>query len=342
MLEKLLSARFLDEDDSITNSPGEEPTATTAAAQNSGSSPQPLPQPGVIRRRTTLAEAGVGTENLNDENLRFLRRALGSNVLAHEEKWVDLVTAFSVVVVIIKLAATTLPWDVRVPAAFMLAGWCSVQLLLYLFHLEELEESAMIPIARAARRHKADMGNRWVGIALSGLAAPAVGYLGYNSVPTGDWDNIRDSSSLTSFASDILIISFVGPVGLCAALLLPSVVVALLIFFGLNTCVSQNRALAAAFLAVFGLPFATLGLIITYPWANDWWIAASKFIVGASVALFLWLQLMIRTRYISESQGLSGGVVLFNNLVTLVVLSLMLSSYDPTGTYKPGYLDVLG
>lgn len=164
-LKKLFSACFLDEDIHPATLPRESSATATATGHDSEQSSQP--QPGVIRRRTTLAEACIGTENLDDENLRLLRKALGSNVLAHEEKWVDLVTAFSVIAITVKLAVTTLPWNMYVPAVFMLAGWFFVWLLLYLFHLEEVEESAMIPIVKEAQQHEADMGNRWVIIAIT-------------------------------------------------------------------------------------------------------------------------------------------------------------------------------
>ncbi|KAM7187508.1 hypothetical protein V8F20_010957 [Naviculisporaceae sp. PSN 640] len=112
------------------------------------------PQLGVLRRRTSQLEADSNVTTHGQDRLADLRKVLGSNVLAHKEKWVNLVTSFSVLGVAIKLAATTLPWTVRVPAAFFLAGWSSVQFLLYLFHLGELDESSAETVLKTIRLHR--------------------------------------------------------------------------------------------------------------------------------------------------------------------------------------------
>ncbi|KAK4207844.1 hypothetical protein QBC37DRAFT_454326 [Rhypophila decipiens] len=158
------------------------------------------PQLGVLRRRTSQLEAGLPADpepqadtadsgldsnvtTHGQDRLTDLRKVLGNNVLAHKEKWVNLVTSFSVLGVAIKLAATTLPWTVRVPAAFFLAGWSSVQFLLYLFHLGELDERSAGTVLKTIRLHrqlaKDTVTQRWMICAVALVVAPPVIWLGY-------------------------------------------------------------------------------------------------------------------------------------------------------------------
>lgn len=178
--------------------PAEAPT--TASASASGAEDPSEPQPGVLRRRTSQLEVGLpvepstatggsgldsNTATHEQDRLADLRKVLGNNVLAHKEKWVHIVTSFSVLGVAIKLAATTLPWTVRVPAAFFLAGWSSVQFLLYLFHLGELDESSAGTVVKTIRLHRQLANDTVIHGAMIALVtlvvAPPVIWLGYRA-----------------------------------------------------------------------------------------------------------------------------------------------------------------
>ncbi|KAM7208122.1 hypothetical protein V8F06_014948, partial [Rhypophila decipiens] len=158
------------------------------------------PQLGVLRRRTSQLEAGLPADpetqadtadsgldsnvtTHGQDRLADLRKVLGNNVLAHKEKWVNLVTSFSVLGVAIKVAATTLPWTVRVPAAFFLAGWSSVQFLLYLFHLGELDERSAGTVLKTIRLHrqlaKDTVIRGWMIFTVALVVAHPVLWLGY-------------------------------------------------------------------------------------------------------------------------------------------------------------------
>ena len=123
-----------------------------------------------VERLLALLEGG---------NCKLLRQALGTNALARQEKWVDLVMAFSALDVTVKLAATTLPWSIRLAAAFMLASWSSVQLLLVCFHLEELEEVSWMPTIHVARRYRDLITHRGVTVAITLAILPILVYFGY-------------------------------------------------------------------------------------------------------------------------------------------------------------------
>lgn len=79
--------------------------------------------------------------------------------MAHE-KWVDLVIAFSVMVVIVKLVATMLPWNAVVPVVFMLVGSASSSSCYSSSTNKSSRKIAMALVVKAALRHKANMGNR--------------------------------------------------------------------------------------------------------------------------------------------------------------------------------------
>ncbi|KAM7182810.1 hypothetical protein V8F33_014003, partial [Rhypophila sp. PSN 637] len=181
------------------------PIARSATGADSHASE---PQLGVLRRRTSQLEAGLPADpelqadaadsgldsnvtTHGQDRLADLRKVLGNNVLAHKEKWVNLVTTFSVLGVAIKLAATTLPWTVRVPAAFFLAGWSSVQFLLYLFHLGELDERSAGTVLKTIRLHqqlaKDTVIQCWMICTVALVVAPPVIWLGYCAgFPGGD------------------------------------------------------------------------------------------------------------------------------------------------------------
>ncbi|KAM7206091.1 hypothetical protein V8F20_002873 [Naviculisporaceae sp. PSN 640] len=135
-------------------------------------------------------EAGL-LPHSGQDRLADLRKILGHSVLAHKEKWVDLVTSFSALVVTIKLAATTLPWTVRVPVAFFLASWSSVQLLLYLFHLGELDETSAPQIVKTIRLQRHNMANpatrHWTtGLVFLAVAGPVSWLSFWAGFPDGE------------------------------------------------------------------------------------------------------------------------------------------------------------
>lgn len=316
------------------------------------------PASGVLRRRTSRLGSGLPTAgNLSHEKLLQLRKALGTNVLAHREKWVDLVTTFSVLVIMVKLAATTLPWDIRVASVFFLTGWSSIQLLLYLFHLQELEDEAAVPIITTARTHKPDLDNKWVSVMLSVVVALPLVYLGYCAagikdmviyftrfeLSVGAWLLHGPVLCIYAFAfltASTVICSF--PIPLMAMVVVGTV-------NALDSLGASKRVEIAGMMiaccATGSFYLAILKKIYDTERGIKWMIATIDFLTSivASVGVvgLLWTCLFSPKRSESTRSG-HQIVVLFNTVLALYIFAQLLSAYDPTGTYKPAFLDYLG
>ncbi|KLU84986.1 hypothetical protein MAPG_04020 [Magnaporthiopsis poae ATCC 64411] len=178
---------------------------------NSQYSLELLVRPGLLHRRTTRAGEGRPASQPDpappEVQLERMRDALGRNVLAGQEKWVDLVAIVCMLVVTVKLAATTLPWPIRLAAAFMLADWYLVQLLLYLFHLDDLRGSHMQPIVNAARREQSAFRGAWVGVVTHLVALPVIFYLAYVLYVSGDIFTTRYSLGTAGTAPNYLLLA---------------------------------------------------------------------------------------------------------------------------------------
>lgn len=68
----------------------------------------------------------------------------------------------------------------------------------------------------------------------------------------------------------------------------------------------------------------------------------SDAVLGFTIALLLWFQLIAPIRFIKMAQDWDTIFVLFNVVAAFFIFGILLYSYDSTGTYRPGYLDALG
>ena len=91
---------------------------------------------------SSLRQFTTSHRSQTELNPRFLRlkEAVGSNALSRADFWVDLVTLFSAILVIVKVSAMTIAWDIRVACYFIFFGWAMVQVLVMLLHSKEVEE----------------------------------------------------------------------------------------------------------------------------------------------------------------------------------------------------------
>jgi hypothetical protein len=88
--------------------PGIHPPATSTSADN------PVPAASIPRRRTTQLEEG---SQLRQQALEeALLAALGKNVAAHGDDFIDFVTCVSVLTVVLKLASSSLPRGIQAVA----------------------------------------------------------------------------------------------------------------------------------------------------------------------------------------------------------------------------------
>lgn len=88
-------------------------------------------------------------DNLRD-GFPDLGQLLGSHA-SHSEVFIQAVASVGVLSVVVKIAASKLPWTVKLPASFMVAGWCAVQALLFLLQGGETSEAEMQKTAHVAR-----------------------------------------------------------------------------------------------------------------------------------------------------------------------------------------------
>jgi len=88
-------------------------------------------------------------DNLSD-GFPDLGQLLGSHA-SRSEVFIQAVASVGVLAVVVKIAASKLTWSVKLPAYFMLAGWCAVQTLLLLLYGGEPSETEMQKTAHLAR-----------------------------------------------------------------------------------------------------------------------------------------------------------------------------------------------
>jgi hypothetical protein len=182
LMDKLLDQEPMLPPSSQTEEPEsyEMSSATTSASRNGINEPQT----GVLRRRTTELEANLppNSQLSSDQPARslLLRKALGSNALAHREWRIDLVTAVSVLLVCVKVVAISGAAVFRVAASLLIMGWLSVQLLLIIFHSHEtLRPQEISSLEKLdALQSELDGPNLWNYLFLA-LEVPFFGYAGY-------------------------------------------------------------------------------------------------------------------------------------------------------------------
>jgi hypothetical protein len=315
---------------------------------------QPIPNGVASTSQTQIGDATVADTLISHERLAFLRKTLGSNALAHREKLVDLVTTFSVLVVIIKLAATSLPWDVRMPAAFLLTGWSLVQVLLHLFHLCELDESAILLITKKVRSQRESLDGQWIGGVIAGITAISCLYVGYYAGFKNSATSIDGTRGSVYFLLQMPPVIF-SMLAILAVIFGPGVIVVGVIILLLHRRV-QLRSIG-------GIAFITFTTICVMFGVMSLWLSGDRglgstsskvFMISVNilstlgVAVLLWFIHMGPTRYTilysrpMEHSNDAQLVVSISILMAIYVLVALLYSYDPAGTYKPSFLDVLG
>ncbi|KAL8339637.1 hypothetical protein RB601_005970 [Gaeumannomyces tritici] len=87
----------------------------------------------------------------NSDRAALLRRVYGSNVLAHRELPVQMVTLLSVTSVAVKLCVSSLPGPLVASGAFMLLSWMTIQLLLLVFHSRNIRDTGLQALSTAVQ-----------------------------------------------------------------------------------------------------------------------------------------------------------------------------------------------
>lgn len=93
--------------------------------------------PQIVSRNESLPRVEAGNQDdaeaevMRNSDSRFSDTALGRSVLSHAEHVIDLISTLAVLVVTIKLGASTIPNHIYIPAWFMILDWAAVQILLF-------------------------------------------------------------------------------------------------------------------------------------------------------------------------------------------------------------------
>ncbi|KAL8399688.1 hypothetical protein RB594_000186 [Gaeumannomyces avenae] len=93
----------------------------------------------------------VADGSSNSDRAALLRRVYGSNVLAHREFPVQMVTLLSVTSVAVKLCVSSLPGPLVASGALMLLSWMTIQLLLLVFHSRNLQDTGLQALSTAVQ-----------------------------------------------------------------------------------------------------------------------------------------------------------------------------------------------
>jgi hypothetical protein len=261
----------------------------------------------------------------------LLKAALGSNAIAHAEIAVDIFTLVSVLFVTVKLAATTVPRYVRLPAAFMVAGWFAVCVLLLLLHSRELADLDMERAASKARRLQREltMGNKLMQVVMC-LPFPFFVYVAYMRATSQD---------------------AVSP-----ALGAPFAAIGLAIYaiITANLDGTEKRiefAIGMVFLALFVLPSASGFQSVLEDRAPFFAAFIWVFCVMSSLSLYFSIFVLLSTYSFPEwpaenEDKIDRSLGLFARMASpVVVLGMfahLLWTYDATGTFSPDWLDLLG
>lgn len=310
---------------------------------------------------STTHEAAAPPEEMHP--LQEVETALGMTVLARKERWTYLMAGFAVLVVLVKLIATSLPRPLRIAAMSMWVGWFAVQSLLCLFHLRELNESAVEPIIAAARRYRSLIGHPYMGWTVRSVVMLAVGYLSYFigftlffPVPGNELGIGIAIVPLPKFEGPLQ-----GDIGLLRALIylpvsLPLLIQGTLIPLSLLSILPAGAAIAAT------MPFEasgwsySFGMFVVCPLVMAVEVYFLEFIGIADylasifsllcmlVSMFtLYWAFLFPCRYFHSGGSTTSAVfVCIGTIIWAYVFAYVVEYYDGTGTYKPVWLDYLG
>lgn len=268
-----------------------------------------------------IPSAQSPSETLSRSEHTLLKQALGSSELSRRELIVDVIAIVSLITTVAKLAATTLPWNIRVPACFMICGWTALQVLLVLSHSKEIEHGEMNSVLEAAQQIKStlwpaalDRPNQLHGgIVLSSLLRSI--YLGFMLIVPSTIPWMQPSALFWA----------VVPISLWRFAL------------GLFNSDWWKRSEAfeafSALSSVVALVISIWGTGRILSWAGAHWSGC----IGLPILLAL------RVPGLEALDGVSSwsGWIL-HLFLTGTILYTTLLHYSPSGTYKPDWLDWLG
>jgi hypothetical protein len=385
LFQKLMAGSFLDKDE-VRSEPSndsdieDESTASaTTTSHQAGTDGHPAP---VLRQPTLEAQRQPQRSNKSSfdpqsEKSRILREAFGSNALAHRELRIDIITGLTEMLVMIKLLAVSGDSWFTAAGMFLIIGWTTVHLMLFLFHFKDMDEIEMTSAIRIARTLNAQLNedsDNWMMCFIvlhlpifsywSYLAAfrpwfseDAVGFIGLLK-----WQAMMLSVLLAIFALMIISAVFMLSLGMvfeyllgkstyesprktCStsfALLVPGVwIYAAALSYVFQNLPEMVTASSSGFSSFF--PVDTLMYqVVDMGWKHlsDGFIFLE--LVGAMAMGYYVVFYAERHESMPgnsfDRKRISAGNVFF----TMSIFAIFLLKYDSAATDKPNWIDILG
>ncbi|KAK3984620.1 hypothetical protein QBC44DRAFT_374951 [Cladorrhinum sp. PSN332] len=352
--EPTLTDRLLEIGSTVENTDSLSSTASTTSTA----------QPGVPRRRrTSLAEEGrfhsrdpeIEISGVHETTL--VKEALGKNVLAQQEKWINILTGFSVLTVALKLTSSKLPWSVRIPALFSMAGWFGIYFVLVCFHAQELEQKhveEVLSVARKTRRRlKHTFGrpiidcDNFIPLFYFGVTVLLVTWgtsLDFSKAMPLDIEG-TGWNSLLGWEWLWLPLWVLGAVG-CALWSL-AMVADVVIIVGAAVYVFFEREWVALLAGAATIPIMVwVGVVAGLPLLANFWYVGTEILLVCALALLV-AALMKPSRNHGFGFSLDWAWMLSfglyaNLFVALYLFAVLLANHDPSETSKPHWLEYLG
>lgn len=317
----------------------------------------PLPR----TERPAHVEAGEGDDAegdvMRDIDSRFSDTACGRNFLSHAEHVIDVVSTLAVVLVVVKLAAVTVPIHVCIPAWFMIASWAAAQVLLFarprgeitstdhvIRHVIELERVLNHPVT-------------WATFGL--LFSPLFGY--FTSVMFFKTHTIQVTWRL---GLHCLIVSYgcVANPWFFYDMILNSFVPSCISRRGNRpceqglSCLSELRSKPKAIISSAILPtvFFLVGFVVGGLWGlcilqcvyetdPSWqWTILPFTIYPSLMGLWFFLPAIPFMREGKWTEWVKGTSLFFNLAITICFFTGAMIMYDDTDSYKPEWVEWLG
>ncbi|KAK1827007.1 hypothetical protein QBC39DRAFT_363009 [Podospora conica] len=273
-------------------------------------------------------------DNLSD-GFKDLAQLLGPHA-SRSEIFIQVVAFVGTLASLVKITVSVLPWSVRLPAYFMILGWCAVQILLLLLHGGEPSETELKKTAHLARDIDRDIlsgtyiasewQGSWTRMAIIWLTPlPVAGYLATimtNLMLSGDGPkSLRAVVMLFEivFIPPTVLVLFTNALTMLLILgIIPNTTV-IFAYFYFST---PGDELAAACYTMMGrfLNFVLLAIILAYPAL----MTPPAMVWGDKTGRW-------------ESVG-----VLLHVVISSVLFFALFHFYDAAETLKPEWLEWLG
>lgn len=273
-------------------------------------------------------------DNLSD-GFPDLRHLLGSHA-SRSEVFIQAVASVGVLSVVVKIAASKLPWTVKLPASFMVAGWCAVQALLFLLQGGEPSETEMQKTAHLARDiDRAILSGTHVAADHWQASWTRIGIIYVTPLPVAVWLAVSMTHTMsskddpTSFLWVLVTIFEMGAIPPFILVLLSNIVSGVL-FLGLVAITGLVLVL------LYGPTPETGGAVMVYAVG---YLHFPPLVLILSLPASLTPQEMV---WGSKTGRLEAVGVMVHVVISLVLFLALFHSYDASETVKPEWLEWLG